>query len=62
MRFLRLVAGYRKTDEKRSIDSRQELNTLNLGEKVNEYQHNYSEYYFKNVNLSNPSKAVSLPS
>jgi hypothetical protein len=44
MRFLRSVAGYRRIDEKRNTDIRQNLKIFNLGEKIREYQQNYFEH------------------
>jgi hypothetical protein len=41
------VAGYRRTDKKRNISIRQELNIFNLGEKVKEYQQNYLEHILR---------------
>jgi hypothetical protein len=42
-RFLRSVAGYRRTDEKRDTDIRQNLKIFNLGQKIRECQQNYFE-------------------
>jgi hypothetical protein len=42
MRFLRTVAGYRRTYQRRGVDIRQELNIFVLRKKLNEcQQHNY---------------------
>jgi hypothetical protein len=43
MRFLRSVAGYRRTDIKRNTDIRKNLKIFNLGQKIREYQQNYFE-------------------
>jgi hypothetical protein len=53
--FLRSVAGYRRMDTKRNTDIRQELNTFNLGEKV-EYQWNYSEHILRMPTYQIPQK------
>jgi hypothetical protein len=41
MRFLRSVAGYRRTDKKGNTDIGQNLKIFNLGNKIREYQQNY---------------------
>jgi hypothetical protein len=41
MRFLRSVAGYRRTDKKRNTDMRKNLKVFNLGQKIRQYQQNY---------------------
>jgi hypothetical protein len=47
MRFLRSVAGYRKTDTKRNTDIRQNLKIFSLGQKIREYQQNYLEHILR---------------
>jgi hypothetical protein len=47
MRFLRLVAGYRRIDKKKNIDIRQDLKILNLREKIKAYQQSYFEHILR---------------
>jgi hypothetical protein len=44
MRFLKLVAGFRRIDKKRNTDIRQNLKIFSLGEKIKYYQQNYFEH------------------
>jgi hypothetical protein len=41
MRFLRSVAGYRRTDKKRNTDIRQKLKIFNLRQKIRECHRNF---------------------
>jgi hypothetical protein len=47
MRFLRSVAGYRRTDKKINTDIKQNFNIFSLGEKIREYQQNYFEHILR---------------
>jgi hypothetical protein len=56
MRFLRSVAGYRRTDKKRNTDIRQNLKIFNLGQKIREYQQNYFEHILRMPTYCIPRK------
>jgi hypothetical protein len=47
MRFLRSVAGYRRTDKKRNTNITQHLKIFNLGQKIREYKQNYFEHILR---------------
>jgi hypothetical protein len=53
MRFLRSIAGYRRVNERKSINIIEELNIFSLGEKVKEYHQNCLEHILRIVNLQN---------
>jgi hypothetical protein len=59
MRFLRLVAGCRRRDKKRSIDIRQNLKIFNLGEKIKDYQHSYFKHILRLPSYQIPQKILS---
>jgi hypothetical protein len=56
MRFLRSVAGYRRTDKKRNTDIRYNLNTFNLVQKLREYQQNYFKHILRMPTYRIPQK------
>jgi hypothetical protein len=58
MRFLRPVAGCRRTDEKRNTDIRQNLKIFNLGQKIREYQQNYFEHILRMPTYRIPQKIL----
>jgi hypothetical protein len=45
MRYFRLVSGYRRTDQRKNEDIRQDLNIFNLREKINACQ----QHYYKKI-------------
>jgi hypothetical protein len=58
MRFLRPVAGCRRTDKKRNTDIRQNLKIFNLGQKIREYQQNYFEHILRMSTYRIPQKIL----
>jgi hypothetical protein len=56
MRYLRSVAGYRRTDKKRNTEIRQNLKIFNLGRKIREYQQNYFEHILRMPTYRIPRK------
>jgi hypothetical protein len=58
MRFLRSVAGYRRTEKKINTDIRQDVKIVNLGQKIKEYQQNYFEHILRMPTYRIPLKIL----
>jgi hypothetical protein len=50
------VVGYRRIDKKRNTDIRQDLNILNIREKIKEYQQKYFKHILRTQNYRIPQR------